>query len=148
MYQIAYFSTAAVPQLAPLIHDILITSRVNNLRADISGLLVAGGNRYLQVIEGPRRQMETLYANIRGDDRHLAVTTLVQRVTTARCFAGWAMAFRREPALDEFDSFPAVLRYLTEQVTDLHLRGQIRSFAKSFIAPPLAAAPELWRMAS
>ena len=91
------FQHRRVPQLAPLIHDILITSRVNNLRDDICGLLVAGGNRYLQVIEGPRRQMEALYANIRADDRHLAVTTLVQRPTTARCFAGWAMAFAASP---------------------------------------------------
>ena len=147
MFQIAYFSTAAAPQLAPLIQKILITSRANNLRDDISGLLVAGGNRYLQVIEGPRRELEALYANIRADDRHLAVTTLVERVTMSRCFDGWAMAFRREPALDEFDSFPAVLRYLTEQVPDLRLRGQIRNFAKTFIAPPLAAPPALWQMA-
>ena len=148
MFQIAYFSTAAVPQLQPLIDDILITARVNNLRDDISGLLVAGGNRYLQVIEGPRRQLETLYAKIRADDRHLAVTTLVERTAAARCFAGWAMAFRREPALDEFDSFPEVLSFLTERVTDLHLRGQIRHFGSSFIVPPPAVGPELWTMAS
>ena len=148
MHQIAYFSTAAEPQEAALIQAILATSRANNLRDDISGLLVAGGNRYLQVIEGPRRVMETLYANIRADQRHLAVTTLVERTTMARCFDGWAMAFRREPALDEFDSFPAVLRYLTEQVEDVRLRGQIRLFAKTFIAPPLAVGPELWKIAS
>ena len=57
MHQIAYFSTAAEPQEAALIQAILATSRANNLRDDISGLLVAGGNRYLQVIEGPRRAM-------------------------------------------------------------------------------------------
>ena len=54
MHQIAFFSTAAEPQEAALIQAILATSRANNLRDDISGLLVAGGNRYLQVIEGPR----------------------------------------------------------------------------------------------
>ena len=147
MFQIAYFSTAAKPQVAALIQQILLTSRTNNLRHEISGLLVAGGNRYLQVIEGPRRAMETLYANIRADDRHLAVTTLVERTTTERCFEGWAMAYRREPELDEFDSFPAVLGYLTEQVTDLRLRGQIRLFASTFIAPVRDDAPQLWNMA-
>ena len=148
MHQIAYFSTAAEPQEAALIQAILATSRANNLRDDISGLLVAGGNRYLQVIEGPRRVMETLYANIRADQRHLAVTTLVERTTLERCFKGWTMAFRREPTLDQFDSFPTVLRHLTDQVEDERLRGQIRLFAKTFIAPPLAASPQLWKMAS
>lgn len=54
MIQIAYFSTAAVPQTPELIHNILAVSRANNARDDISGLLVAGGGRYMQVIEGSR----------------------------------------------------------------------------------------------
>ena len=148
MFQIAYFSTAATPQEATVIQRILLTSRKNNLRDDISGLLVAGGNHYLQVIEGPRRKMEALYANIRADDRHIAVTTLVERTTLKRCFDGWAMAYRREPALGEFDSFPAVLRYLTEQVEDERLRGQIRQFAAIFIAAPAPDDRDLWKMAS
>jgi hypothetical protein len=148
MHQIAYFSTASAPQEAVDVQKILLTSRANNLRDDITGLLVAGGNRYLQVIEGPRRAMERLYANIRDDDRHLAVTTLVEQSTLKRCFEGWSMAYRRETALDEFDSFPTVLRYLTEQVEDRRLRGQIRLFASSFIARPIATVPELWRTAN
>ena len=146
MLQIAYFSTAAVPQLTPLIEDILLTSRLNNARDGISGLLVAGGNRYMQVIEGPRRKIETLYANIRADDRHLAVMTLFQRTTLERCFDGWALAFRREPALDEFDSVPGMLRYLTEQVGDPYLRRDVRTFAETFIASPREASPGLWKM--
>ena len=35
-----------------------------------------------------------------------------------------------------------------DQVEDERLRGQIRLFAKTFIAPPLAASPQLWKMAS
>ncbi|MEO6256880.1 MAG: BLUF domain-containing protein [Sphingomicrobium sp.] len=148
MFQIAYFSTAAEPQSAALIDAILVKSRLDNLRDDISGLLVAGGNRYLQVIEGRRQAVEALYGRIRADHRHLAVTTLVKRNVLVRCFDGWAMAYRREAGLAEFDSFPQVLGYLTDQVADLRLRGQIRQFAKSFIAQPVATAPELWRMAS
>ncbi|WP_310468324.1 BLUF domain-containing protein [Sphingomonas sp.] len=147
MFQIAYFSTAATQQEATVIQRILLTSRKNNLRDDISGLLVAGGNRYLQVIEGPRREMEVLYA-IRADDRHIAVTTLVERTTLKRCFEGWTMAYRREPALGEFDSFPAVLRHLTEQVEDERLRGQIRQFAAIFIAGPASDGRDLWKLAS
>jgi hypothetical protein len=92
--------------------------------------------------------MQTLYAAIRADDRHIAVTTLVERTTLKRCFEGWTMAYRREPALDQFDSFPAILRHLTDEVEDKRLRGQIRLFAKTFIAAPLVAGPMLWKMAS
>ncbi len=148
MFQIAYFSTAATPQEATVIQRILLKSRANNLRDDISGLLVASGNRYLQVIEAPRHKMEALYAKIRADDRHIAVTTLVERTTIKRCFEGWTMAYRREPGLGEFDSFPAMLRHLTEQVEDERLRGQIRQFAAIFIAAPAPDGRELWKMAS
>ena len=46
------------------------------------------------------------------------------------------MAYRREPALGQFDSFPQTLRYLTEQVADAALRRQIEHFARTFIASP------------
>ena len=148
MFQIAYFSTATAPQDAVVIERILLTARANNLRDDITGLLVAGSDRYMQVIEGPRRAMETLYAAIRADDRHFAVTTLVERTTLERCFEGWTMAYRREHGLDQFNSFPAVLNHLTAKVEDRLLRGQIRLFADTFITAPLVDDPVLWKMAS
>ena len=144
MRQIAYFSTAAEPQGAELIHAILAASRFNNRRDGITGLLVAGGNRYLQVIEGEAERVQTLYSTIRGDRRHLAVTTLLNRSIVARCFADWSMAFRHEPALGQFDSFPQTLRYLTQQVTDEALRRQIELFARTFIAVPGDRASTPW----
>jgi hypothetical protein len=146
--QIAYFSTAAEPQTNELIHNILITARINNRRDEITGLLVAGGNRYMQIIEGPRGAVSRLYENIQRDRRHLAVTTLVNRTTYKRAFEGWSMAFRREPALGRFDRFPDVVRYLTEQVEDSLLKNQIRNFSSIFIAPPAADDRTPWPVAS
>jgi hypothetical protein len=136
MRQIAYFSTAAVPQTPECVHAILVSSRINNRRSGITGLLVAGGNRYMQVIEGERPAVERLYATIRRDQRHLAVTTLLDRPVLIRSFADWSMAYRREPELGRFDSFSQTLRYLTQQVGDSTLRRQIELFARTFIAAP------------
>jgi hypothetical protein len=147
MLQIAYFSTAAVPQTAETAHELLVTSRVNNRRDGITGLLVAGGNRYLQVIEGPRRPMERLMGLIRADRRHLGICTLLSQPIFKRNFEGWSMAFRREPALGQFDTFPEVVRYLTEQVQDEDLRVKIRNFARVFIAHPLHTEVTPWRLA-
>ena len=148
MFQIAYFSTAATPQDAQTVNDILIASRVNNHRDDVTGLLVAGGNRYMQVIEGPRGAAERLYAIIRADQRHLAVTTLLQRNVAQRGFEGWSMAFRREPELGQFDSFPDMVRFLMLNVPDNALRNQIRAFASALIMAPRQEGPELWKRAS
>ncbi|MEO7504745.1 MAG: BLUF domain-containing protein [Sphingomicrobium sp.] len=145
MFQIAYFSTASTRQDVRTVHDILVSSRINNRRDDITGLLVAGGNRYLQVIEGPRAATERLYATIRADQRHLAVTTLLQRTVLRRCFDGWSLAFRREPELGQFDSFPDMVRFLTLNVPDTALRNQIRTFASALIMTPRHEGPELWK---
>lgn len=141
MRQIAYFSTAAEPQTAHCLHEILSQARAKNRSAGITGLLVAGGNRYMQVIEGPSESLRDVYASIRRDFRHLAVTTLLDRPILQRSFADWSMAFRREPELGRFDSFPQTLRYLTRQVEDRGLRGQIELFARTFIAAPAAETP-------
>ena len=140
MRQIAYFSTAAEPQTSTLIHDILLTSRTNNRRDNISGLLVAGGNRYMQVIEGPGTALTPLYAAIRADRRHLAVATLLDRSVVERSFGDWSMAYRRERAIGEFDTFPQTLRFLVQNVDDKALRRQIELFARTFIAAPEATA--------
>ena len=144
MRQIAYFSTAAEPQTDALVHAILVTSRIHNRCNGISGLLVAGGNRFLQVLEGDKNVVDPLYAAIRRDPRHLAITTLLDRPILARSFADWTMAYRREPALGQFDSFPQTLRYMTQQVTDSGLRRQIEMFARTFIAVPGDRTATVW----
>jgi hypothetical protein len=144
MLQIAYFSTATDRQDPELINGILSVARARNARDDISGLLVAGGNRYMQVIEGPRRPMLDLWNSIRADSRHCAVTELVNRRVLKRCFQGWSMAFRREPKLGDLDTFPQTLRYLVQNVDDSRLRGQIELFARTFIASEASVGPNPW----
>lgn len=150
MLQIAYFSTASVPQSADVLHNILTVARIRNARDGISGVLVAGGNRYMQVIEGPTLHMTALWAEIRADQRHCAVTQLFKRTVMQPSFDNWSMAFRRDERIGEFDSFPQTLKYLTKHVDDLALRRQIEFFARSFIAPRVAEpapTPTAWGLA-
>ena len=147
MRQIAYFSTAAEPQTEMLLQSILSTAQARNQEHGITGLLVAGGNRYMQVFEGPRRAVAQLYENIRADSRHLAVATLVNRTAFKRSFEGWSMAYRREPDLGAFDRFPDVVRFLTSRIDDSLLRNQVRKFSEIFIAAPPQDQPAPWPVA-
>ena len=142
--QIAYFSTATSRQFAHVLHPLLVVSRANNLANGITGLLVAGGNRYMQVFEGPPEPTATLWAAIRADQRHCAVASLVDRPTEERSFRNWSMAFRQEERLGEFDSFPQTLHFLTRQIEDIPLRRQIELFARSFIADPANEEATPW----
>jgi len=147
MLQIAYFSTASVPQSADVLHDILSVARTRNARDGISGVLVAGGNRYMQVIEGPRAKMNALWAEIRADQRHCAVTLLLKHRVSEPSFDKWSMAFRGDERVGEFDSFPRTLKYLTRYVDDEPLRRRIEIFARSFIAPRADPTPAAWDLA-
>jgi hypothetical protein len=48
-----------------MIRQILETSRRNNARDGLSGLLLLGGRRFLQVLEGPKDALDQAYARIR-----------------------------------------------------------------------------------
>jgi hypothetical protein len=129
MLQIGYFSVAKGHQDAKAVHEILVQARRANQRDTITGLLVAGGGRYLQVIEGPQAAVEILYGKIVQDPRHVAVAAFSTRQITKRSFGSWSMAFRRQTVAGESNSFVDVLGALTAKVSDTELQYRIRYFA-------------------
>lgn len=133
MLQIGYFSAAQGAQDARVVHDILVRARKANHRDAITGLLVAGGGRYLQVIEGPQAQVEALYGRILRDDRHVAIAKFSSRRITERTFGLWSMAFHRHTVSGQPNSFYDVLRALTADIADTQLKHQIHFFAHTTI---------------
>ncbi len=147
MRQLVYFSTAAERQDAITVAGIVAVSRNQNLRHKITGLLVAGGHRYLQVIEGPAHAITQLVGRLRGDDRHVGMTVLVDRDIVARSFTGWSMAFREEPRLGEYATFSELVAQMRLQLADAKLRKQLDCFARSFSSATTRIATPLWQLA-
>jgi hypothetical protein len=79
-----------------ILQSILIDSRRNNLRYDVTGALICRADAYLQLIEGPEVAIRATYARIASDDRHAEVNFLFGEPVTNRVFPGWAM--RDDPA--------------------------------------------------
>jgi hypothetical protein len=79
-----------------MLGGILVSSRRNNPKHDITGCLIVRHDLYLQLLEGPEAAVEALYARIAVDDRHLEVHCLSREVVAARLFPDWAM--RDDPA--------------------------------------------------
>ena len=132
MRQIIYFSTAAGRQDATITTGILAVSRVCNFRDQISGLLVAGGHRYLQVIEGPSDAIGSLIERLQADERHVSMTVLVDRRVRKRAFDGWSMAFADEPRLGEFATLRDLSSIMWTMLSDSGLRDQIDCFVDTF----------------
>jgi hypothetical protein len=141
--QLVYFSTAAVHQDNGIIQAILEVSRLRNRRDSITGLLVAGGNRYLQVLEGSHSALDATLGRIKRDARHLGVSVLVDRTVREASFADWSMAFHGEPKLGEMSNFRSLADQLHD-AADVRLREQIRCFSMTFASPPMQLAATLW----
>ena len=70
---------------------ILRKSMVNNPGTGVTGVLCFSGSIFLQVLEGGRSQVSTLYNKITRDPRHRDVVLLSYEEVSERSFAGWAM---------------------------------------------------------
>ena len=99
-----------------MLNGILLDARRCNERDGITGALIARGDLYLQLLEGPTEKVLATYHRIIVDDRHVQVKLMVQRQVEARMFPGWAM--RDDPAKSWIWSIDAVKNGAVERATD------------------------------
>ncbi len=106
-YQLAYLSTSS-PWSRDELLELLRRARVTNESLGITGVLLHRHGRFVQLLEGGRDEVTTLYATIRADVRHHGTTVIWDDDGGARWFTGWWMAFRdleedpvTEPALTD-----------------------------------------------
>ncbi|HSV27902.1 MAG TPA: BLUF domain-containing protein [Candidatus Omnitrophota bacterium] len=93
MLQVIYVSEVTQPVPEHQLHRMLEKSRANNRARNISGLLVRDGGAFLQVLEGPSREIEGLMDRIGCDGRHSDLRVLQVAPIAARQFDGSALAF-------------------------------------------------------
>jgi len=129
MLQLAYISTSRRPVDQALLDDILAASRRNNERCGVTGLLVAGGKRFLQVLEGPDQAVLTTYARIQNDSRHFAFVLLATKPVEERAFGDWSMAYQEGGAAADGE-LVEVVETLTAGIADPNLRAQFSGFAR------------------
>ncbi|ROP61315.1 BLUF domain-containing protein [Curtobacterium sp. PhB115] len=100
LVSIVYMSRAVVPFDDDALAVLLRQARLNNEALGVSGLLVAKGGRFMQLLEGPAWSVDDRFAAIARDPRHGEVKSLVREDIDRRRFDGWSMAYR---ALDDAD---------------------------------------------
>ncbi|MFL2800690.1 MAG: BLUF domain-containing protein [Paracoccaceae bacterium] len=74
-----------------ILSAILVASRANNSKYDITGALICRSDIFLQLLEGPEQQVKNTYHAIQNDDRHVNVYNLIDRPIEKRLFPAWAM---------------------------------------------------------
>ena len=108
-YSIVYISTAIADFGAADLLKLLKQARGFNEQAGITGVLMYGGGRFVQVLEGCPAAVRCLYARIEADPRHGRLEVLADGPLARREFTGWHMSFAPPPAGD----FGAIAGYLT-----------------------------------
>ncbi|OWP64111.1 hypothetical protein CDA63_05115 [Hymenobacter amundsenii] len=95
MYHIIYHSVAVGQPTTDDLRFLLRQSRRNNAGLGITGLLLYGNGRYLQVLEGLQMPLEHLFSVIKQDCRHSRVAALSAGPIQKRVFATWSMGFQK-----------------------------------------------------
>ena len=130
MYQLTYISTARRGLVAADIEAILRSSRSNNDRDAITGLLLYDGVRFLQALEGERAPVEAAFGRIKADDRHRAAVMLSERELGDRQFGSWAMACEKADPSPGAVSMPQIVDALVATVSNPSVRALFSSFAR------------------
>ena len=91
MFRLIYSSTPFGFD-SSILSGLLIDSRENNQKFNITGSLLCRADLYLQMLEGPEELVLKTFDKIQKDDRHVNVEVLLQeRHIETRLFPDWAM---------------------------------------------------------
>ncbi|WP_413585205.1 BLUF domain-containing protein [Bdellovibrio sp. HCB274] len=94
VFHLVYVSRASDSLSYTDIRNILNSSRRNNARDNISGVLILREGYFLQVLEGDNEQsIRNLVNVIRNDDRNKELKVLIETNSDRRLFGDWSMAF-------------------------------------------------------
>ena len=100
MYYIIYLSVASKWPNEAELREILDISRVNNHRKNISGVLLYGDGKFIQVLEGREADVQETYHRIAADQRHKGLTPIARGELDERSFPEWSMGYRAiEPGI-------------------------------------------------
>ena len=125
--RLIYISRAVGPQTTTVTTQILETARAYNKAHNLTGVLCQGKGLYVQVLEGERSVVNSLYRRIVADNRHSQTEIVHFGEIESRQFKEWYMALVNLSIDDpmvamkhpEFDPYSANSTAIIELITEL-----------------------------
>ena len=116
-----YVSNRTDPTDGMLVRDIAIESSQSNRSKEISGILMAVGNYFLQVLEGQEGVVDQLLERIAQDERHTDIRVLYRGTLPDRIFGQWSMGCVQSngESLQSEPHFEEIRVQIDELCTDL-----------------------------
>ncbi|PXX41847.1 BLUF domain-containing protein [Undibacterium pigrum] len=91
LVRLLYASRAVDEKMCDIVQSIVSQSRQHNPQHGITGVLCHSDQVFMQVLEGGREAVNTLYSHILRDERHTDVMLLDYEEILERRYAGWTM---------------------------------------------------------
>nr|WP_314859007.1 BLUF domain-containing protein [uncultured Undibacterium sp.] len=91
LVRLLYASRAIDGNLSDTVQNIMQQSRDHNPQHGITGILCHSDQVFMQVLEGGREAINTLYGHILRDPRHTDVILLDYEEISQRRYGGWTM---------------------------------------------------------
>ncbi len=95
LFRLVYVSRVSAGLTQSDIEDILNASQSNNDERYITGYLVHNGPSFMQLIEGPRSEVDEIFHRILADARHTGVVRILAEWCPTRAFPDWSMNYFR-----------------------------------------------------
>lgn len=125
--RLIYISSAVGPQTTTVTNQILETARSYNKAHNLTGVLCQGKGLYMQLLEGERSVVNSLYKRIVADNRHEHTEIVHFGEIETRQFKDWSMALVHlsidDPMVSmkhpEFDPYSANSTAIMGLITEL-----------------------------
>lgn len=92
LLRVKYVSRFSRPLSTLQVETLARRSAERNAAADMTGVLAAVGEIFLQILEGPPAQVDAVLKRIANDSRHREMLVLRRTAAhTSRCFPSWSM---------------------------------------------------------
>lgn len=117
MKRITYVSTSTRPLSQATLDEIASVSARNNARSNVTGILLSGGDIFLQILEGEALEVDRVLERIRKDPRHDDLQLIkVENSAPDRLFPDWSMQAIR---LDDIsDALIQAIRIILANMTE------------------------------
>jgi len=93
MYYLVYVSYAVKPLTEVGLRNLLVHCRDNNTANGITGILIYIDGKFVQILEGSKEQVKSLFENISTDRRHHKVSRILEGSIEERNFPNFSMGF-------------------------------------------------------
>lgn len=123
-WRLTYLSTSRSRDIHADLASILETSRENNIRCGLTGVLLFSGGSFYQTLEGAKDDVLATFERIGQDVRHDGLIVLQDEASDLRAFAAWSMAHRDLPPGHEISN--RIARLSAEETPAYRTRASAR----------------------